>query len=595
MKKFFFTIAALSVMAAACNKAELNPVEGGDETAPAANMIVETISGTTEMSTKATIAGGTGAFAWTAGDNIAVHVSNGTYVFTSDAGASGASTSAASASFTVVYPDGYSRDAFAVYPSRIISECSTANTNYGQAGHTLDVKLPSSYTLAQVSGDTTPCPMIATNTPGSGWEFKQLCGLLRLTVNSIPPSTKRMEIKFNGTKVSGEFYVAAGFDPDEPVLVPKDLNTYDVITITKDGTSDETLYSGWGDEKVFNIPLPVGTYGDIKITAYDALSGGSAVLDMTRSLKNGAVSYSAARGRGVKRIASFHVFSINSARTKRVVFAPGNLQATYNSAGDGSWTWGFAAHQYDYIGNAGGNKMITTTVKEATEPYAKLSGNGTVDLFGWSSSSTYYGIAKSEDNSNYYGSFVDWGSIDGLGGKSANYWKTMTSHSEVGYEWGDLMRQRATYATVNGTTNARFTEAKINTDGTTVNGVIIFPDYYVGPSENTDDITWGNIINAYNGSSESAWGKTSCTTAGWLTLESEGCVFLPAAGLRKGTNVTFDWIFYASRTPSSNSNDAWGWRVFQFQNSNTSSYYIYWDLAENKYKSAAVRLVHEVN
>ena len=107
MKKIIFYIAALSLMAAACNKVELNPAEGGEKTAPAANMIVETVSGTTEMSTKATIAGGTGTFAWTVGDNIAVHVSNGDshkYVFTSGEG--GASVAAGTASFTIAYEDG---------------------------------------------------------------------------------------------------------------------------------------------------------------------------------------------------------------------------------------------------------------------------------------------------------------------------------------------------------------------------------------------------------------------------------------------------------------------------------------------------------
>ena len=42
-------------------------------------------------------------------------------------------------------------------------------------------------------------------------------------------------------------------------------------------------------------------------------------------------------------------FSVSS--TKKVFFAPGNLQATTTDYG-ATWTWNFAAHQYDYIGNA---------------------------------------------------------------------------------------------------------------------------------------------------------------------------------------------------------------------------------------------------
>ena len=149
MKKFFH-IAALAMMAVACNIAELDPAQGGEEPAPVAKMIVETVSGTRETSTKATIAND-GSFAWSKDDNIAVHVSNGSshlYVFTSDSehGASGASVAAHSASFTVAYEEGYSRDAFAVYPSNIVSANAA---NYGQEGHTLDLTLPSSYTLAR--------------------------------------------------------------------------------------------------------------------------------------------------------------------------------------------------------------------------------------------------------------------------------------------------------------------------------------------------------------------------------------------------------------------------------------------------------------
>jgi hypothetical protein len=76
--------------------------------------------------------------------------------------------------------------------------------NYGQSGATLDVTLPPSYTLAEVSGTTTPCPMIADNT-GSGWAFYQLCGLLRLTVNNIPADC-RYSVGAVGRKQDGSAY-----------------------------------------------------------------------------------------------------------------------------------------------------------------------------------------------------------------------------------------------------------------------------------------------------------------------------------------------------------------------------------------------------
>ena len=74
-------------------------------------------------------------------------------------------------------------------------------------------------------------------------------------------------------------------------------------------------------------------------------------------------------------------FSVSS--TKKVYFSKGNLQATYDGS---NWTWAFAEHQWDYIGNAAGNTKVT-----ASSPY--ISENATVDLFGWvGASSNWTGV-----------------------------------------------------------------------------------------------------------------------------------------------------------------------------------------------------------
>ena len=315
MKKYFLYIPALALLAVACNKIDNNepaPIE--EEPAPVVKMITETVSGNRGVETKATISDTDASFKWSIGDNVAVHVSkedNHKYVVTSK----GADAAAASAKFEVTYEDGYSRDAFAVYPSTIVDQDAAY---YGQSGQSLAVTLPSSYTLDQVSGETSPCPMIATNNAqDAGWEFYQLCGLLRLTVNSIPPSTKRLEIDFNGNKVWGNFSIADP-TPGTSSIATSDDAAHDVITITNSG---ETLYSGWGDEKVFNIPLPVGIYTNITVTAYNASSGGDVVLTMTRPF-----AYTASSAHGTKRTYTFPVFSIGS--STRVFFSPGNLVKT---------------------------------------------------------------------------------------------------------------------------------------------------------------------------------------------------------------------------------------------------------------------------
>ena len=103
MKRIFFYISALATILCACNKIDDQSSQDGNEPEAEVKMITEIVSGSQGSSTKATIADADASFKWTAGDNIAVHVSNGEshkYIFTSDSGASGASVAAASASFT---------------------------------------------------------------------------------------------------------------------------------------------------------------------------------------------------------------------------------------------------------------------------------------------------------------------------------------------------------------------------------------------------------------------------------------------------------------------------------------------------------------
>ena len=278
MKKYFLYIPALALLAAACNKVDNNepaPIE--EEPTPVVKMITETVSGNRGVETKATISNTNASFKWSIGDNVAVHVSKGDnhkYVVTSK----GANAAAASAKFEVTYKDGYSRDAFAVYPSGIVAENAA---NYGQSEQPLDVTLPSSYTLAQVSGETSPCPMIATNAPGTGWDFYQLCGLLRLTVNDIPTTAKRLEIDFNGKNVAGNFaipYQVNGDGTSTIALANASGSNSSVITITKDGT-DAVLGA---TSLTVNIPLPVGKYTNVTIKAFDVLFDGSAILTIMR-------------------------------------------------------------------------------------------------------------------------------------------------------------------------------------------------------------------------------------------------------------------------------------------------------------------------
>ena len=216
----------------------------------------------------------------------------------------------------------------------------------------------------------------------------------------------------------------------------------------------------------------------------------------------------------------FHEFSVSS--VQKVHIAPSNLVAHYTGPTNSKWSWRFATNQYDYVGEGGQNKYIATSTKESSEPYARTTGDnsGNVDLFGWSTAATYFGIAISNEASEYSGEFVDWGS-NVIENYAANTWRTLTMN-----EWQYLFNTRAA-STIKSTANARYAKAKVNN----IKGIILFPDTYTHPS----DVTYPASINTAN----AYFSVNNYDATAWEKMEAAGCVFLPAAGLREVATVSF--------------------------------------------------------
>ena len=220
-----------------------------------------------------------------------------------------------------------------------------------------------------------------------------------------------------------------------------------------------------------------------------------------------AVAYQGQPGPPVPPAPLSGIFTIN-ANGDKVNFSRGNLQATYDGA---DWSWTFAENQWDYLGEGGANLLIVEN--------GVLSAPGTVDYFNWSVEDSYFGIYPvmiGGKFANYeLGEFRDWGEALGFG------WRTLSEP-----EWDYLLNGRASGSTVNSVSDARYTRGVINTDGTSVNGLILFPEGVT--IEASEATAWGDI-NEYTFAS--GWG-TKCTTAQWTALAAKGCVFLPAAGMR---------------------------------------------------------------
>ena len=187
-------------------------------------------------------------------------------------------------------------------------------------------------------------------------------------------------------------------------------------------------------------------------------------------------------------------FSVSE--TQKVTFSPGNLQ--YHPANN---EWRFAPSQLDYIGTANSNCSSTY--------------NGWLDLFGWSTSATNFGVSTSYDENDYSGSFVDWGT-NTIGNDAPNTWRTLTYD-----EWKYLLKTRP---------NANSLKGVAQVNG--VNGLILLPDNWVCPA----GVTFKSGFHRSSGVDYYAAYQTF-TADQWSKLESAGAVFLPAAGYRAGSAV----------------------------------------------------------
>ena len=197
-------------------------------------------------------------------------------------------------------------------------------------------------------------------------------------------------------------------------------------------------------------------------------------------------------------------FSVSA--TKKVHFSRGNLQASTTDLGT-NWTWTFAENQWDYIGNAAANTSINGK--------GTVSENGTVDLFGWSTSATQYGVNNSTSNSTYSGDFKDWGKTLGNG------WFTLSKA-----EWVYLFYDRA---------DAKELFGMGSVNG--VNGIILLPDDWAGDKFTDTESGLTDQGSYYYNEKETNYTFHTYTAEQWSEMESNGAVFLPAAGDRLGTEM----------------------------------------------------------
>lgn len=412
---------------------------------------------------------------WDEGDQIDI---NGA-IFSATPG----SADATRAAFTKVSGSDPTPDYTAVYPAGIMVR--TAPT------------LPATQTYAAGKFNAPMCAMGSTES----LEFKNFCGVLCFALKGTD--------KIRSIAVTASEQLCGPFEfMDATAICFTGEN--EGYTVTLDcGTDGVQLNESSATN--FYIYLPPATYTagmEITITNTDGVAYEKTTTKAATIARSNVYTFNwtpiffKALPEGILP----GVFSVSD--TKKVLFSKGNLQATYNGTG---YTWGFAASQNSYVGDAEGNISIRYQYEEGA----------VVDLFSWSTANTNYGIIVSSTDSDFYGDLVDWGKTIGDG----NTWRTLTSA-----EWKYLFDNHS--------------KALSTVDG--VPGFVIAPDGFTG-----------SIAASYENDSE---------------LADDNLVFLPAAGYRS-TSWVFNAGNYGRYWSSSSHDDANAYFVYLFGSDIYTEYY----------------------
>lgn len=347
-------------------------------------------------------------------------------------------------------------------------------------------------------------PMYARSSSES-LSFRNICGVICLRLKSLDDSetiVKSITLTTQGEAVWGDFTLTqdklGNWDPsvwnEDPSGRTVILNCDKGVSLNSESFKEFYIYI---PPQIYNAGMTVtieSTNPDcnpyIKTTGVEVAVFSNSVYTFewedVQFLQNAAPAQPAVEQCAKPDDAlSNCVFTVGDGPADKVYFSKGNLVA--RCVGYGMFDFGFAEHQYAFIGNNSGNAALLSG--------STLTSDQNVDLFKWSTSNNLYGIGGDPST----GDFHEWGNAV----SPSNTWRTLSGGQ--GGEWNYLINQRV----VNGGQGEGHSYEKIKNvtiGDQTVTGVVIFPDDFEYQTE---------------------W-KTKFST--WADIAEAGIVFLPAAG-----------------------------------------------------------------
>ncbi len=286
--------------------------------------------------------------------------------------------------------------------------------------------------------------------------------------------------------------VTATIYTTEIVLSPSELTFTVAGGVQKLSVLSITPWTATYDADWFSLSATSGEgNAEVTVTVKDG-EGSDVALTGTVTFQNADKSSTLT----VTRKAKEFVFSVSE--TKKVKFAPGNLQ--YQKSTN---KWRFAPKQYEHLGKG---PNIATTAWQDLFYWGATGAASTFDPRETSSSI----ILDHTPYTSIFGTNVDWGASAPIGDDPAHTWRSL-SESEMEY----VISKRVDYQYL-------YFFAKIDNQW----GLVLMPDGW----ENPTDIVVGGMAPA----------KNNFTVDYWVEyFESQGAVFFPCSST-KG-DYTYYW------------------------------------------------------
>lgn len=527
-------VVALSV-AGSCTKEEMESV-GTDAYCPAMPVKIAAISpGPLESTTKAYMDPADSKIYWENGDKILV---NDNILSTS-----GSSTNMADFSGAVsgISSTGNYVNYYALYPTSISTGAITSNIvqfTLPEVQKHHSGKMDSNYMAAHAR--------ILSSESSMTLNFKNLTSVMNLTLSADPtePCKSISKIVITSDKsIAGIFKATflASSNGDAPAITGSSNSSTNQVTI--DCGSGVNISSPTD----FHVMLPPMNNGKLSVQIF-----GTNGKYMKKTLSGQTLERNYAYSSTISNIVFDEVVGFSVSSSKKVVFAPGNLQ--YNATGTGTNVhyatcdertvqgyFRFAEHQWEMVGNdvvgnvsrEDGEKCDNSNISNTYAGWIDLFGFGTTGFDNTSNdvsatnfmpysstvSDVNYGPSGISSESDLSGTYLkyDWGYYCTIynpktkSNDAPGTWRLPTKS-----EWNYLISTRSVtkkaWSVVNG-----------------VYGLILLPDEFFDPrtSEGHKAFTHGtgSVKNTYSADN-------------WRQMENAGAVFLPAAGIRSATTIS---------------------------------------------------------